>query len=365
MLCDRRRPSCLLLLLSAALATRSIEFVGAGMADRLLNLADAVPDARIRTLSASEAAAIDAELMADPGFSIDQLMELAGLAVATAVYKTYPPSSHPRVLVICGPGNNGGDGLVAARHMSIWGYRPTVVYPKRPTKGDSQRLFGNLVNQLERHEVPILTEMPSVDEILGASPSGYGLDAAGAAVDDVLTGVLDAAASGQQQLHQQQHQAGYDVLLDAVFGFSFQGDVRPPFDTVLSTMTKVAERSRWPIGGGVGANASTAIVDSDGSGIAVESGSGGGSASGIPVACVDIPSGWHVEDGPPDGGSGASLRPSMLVSLTAPKRCTQHLEAGVVHWLGGRFLPPALASRFDLDKGLPQYQGCEQVVRLQ
>ena len=60
------------------------------------------------------------------GFSVDQLMELAGLSVACSVYAEYPPSSHERVLVIAGPGNNGGDGLVAARHLYHFGYAVEV-----------------------------------------------------------------------------------------------------------------------------------------------------------------------------------------------------------------------------------------------
>lgn len=51
------------------------------------------------------------------GFSLYQLMELAGLAVAEACFKSFPTHKYPNPLVICGPGNNGGDGLVAARHM--------------------------------------------------------------------------------------------------------------------------------------------------------------------------------------------------------------------------------------------------------
>jgi NAD(P)H-hydrate epimerase len=50
-------------------------------------------------------------------------MELAGLSVATAIAKTYPPQnneSNTSVLVCCGPGNNGGDGLVAARHLKLF-----------------------------------------------------------------------------------------------------------------------------------------------------------------------------------------------------------------------------------------------------
>ena len=66
-------------------------------------------------LNAADAAALDAELMSTPGYSLEQLMELAGLAVAEAVYQAIPPSVEKKrkILLVCGPGNNGGDGLVA------------------------------------------------------------------------------------------------------------------------------------------------------------------------------------------------------------------------------------------------------------
>ena len=70
--------------------------------------------------------AIDEELMGPLGFSVDQLMELAGLSVACSLYSEYSPASHKRVLVIAGPGNNGGDGLVAARHLCHFGYSVEV-----------------------------------------------------------------------------------------------------------------------------------------------------------------------------------------------------------------------------------------------
>ena len=54
--------------------------------------------------------------MSDIG-SFQQLMELAGLACAMTLAKVYNKDKYPRVLVCCGPGNQGGDGLVAARHL--------------------------------------------------------------------------------------------------------------------------------------------------------------------------------------------------------------------------------------------------------
>ena len=67
------------------------------------------------------------------GYSLEQLMELAGLAVAQATHDfvqtelKLPPC---RVLTVCGPGNNGGDVIVAARHLSMFGYTSSLYYPK-------------------------------------------------------------------------------------------------------------------------------------------------------------------------------------------------------------------------------------------
>ena len=95
-------------------------------------------------LGAKDAQNLDVDLMSTEGdhscsFTIYQLMELAGLAVAQSSYDfyqrdvrpyTYNHSQAPRVLIICGPGNNGGDGFVAARHLAQFGYKPTIYYPK-------------------------------------------------------------------------------------------------------------------------------------------------------------------------------------------------------------------------------------------
>jgi NAD(P)H-hydrate epimerase len=87
---------------------------------------------RLRYIDAQTAAKIDQVLMSEEsgGFSIDQLMELAGLACAQCVYTCYPPQAFGTVLVAAGPGNQGGDGLVAARHLHHFGYRVLLWYPK-------------------------------------------------------------------------------------------------------------------------------------------------------------------------------------------------------------------------------------------
>ena len=86
----------------------------------------------VRLLGQDEAVALDQELFNEYAFSVDQLMELAGLSCAHAVAKAFPLERRgQRVMVLCGPGNNGGDGLVCARHLAMLGYEPVVHYPKR------------------------------------------------------------------------------------------------------------------------------------------------------------------------------------------------------------------------------------------
>ena len=70
----------------------------------------------VKYLNQSEAINVDKELFDRYKFSVDQLMELAGLSCAIAVAKCYPVSENcsKKILVCCGPGNNGGDGLVSS-----------------------------------------------------------------------------------------------------------------------------------------------------------------------------------------------------------------------------------------------------------
>ena len=58
-----------------------------------------------------------------------QLMEEAGLAVAQEAWMLLGSLEGRRIAVLCGPGNNGGDGLVAARNLLDWGAEVIVYLP--------------------------------------------------------------------------------------------------------------------------------------------------------------------------------------------------------------------------------------------
>ena len=58
---------------------------------------------------------------AEAGVPAESLMESAGLAVARSIAHRLDGVRSKRVVVLVGPGNNGGDGMVAARYLADWG----------------------------------------------------------------------------------------------------------------------------------------------------------------------------------------------------------------------------------------------------
>ena len=74
-------------------------------------------------MRAAEQAAIDG------GTSVEQLMERAGAALAEAAYRFAGPKP---ALILCGPGNNGGDGYVAARHLKARGVAVRIAALSEP-----------------------------------------------------------------------------------------------------------------------------------------------------------------------------------------------------------------------------------------
>ncbi|KAK9900114.1 YjeF N-terminal domain-like protein [Cystobasidium minutum MCA 4210] len=228
-------------------------------------------------LNQKDAQQLDADLMSDEGgFKLEQLMELAGLSCAQALQDAYPDSDkNKRVLVCCGPGNQGGDGLVAARHLWHFGYHPTLFYPKQGKNEFYKRLLKQCMN-------------------LGISEIGAG---------------EEAEAAFEAELKKT------DLVMDAIFGFSFEGEPRAPFDIVIEALKKTDK----------------------------------------PILSVDIPSAWNVEKGDPDG---KYFTPDVLISLTAPKAGVKEFKGR--HYLGGRFIPPGITEKYKLDP--PPYKGSSQIA---
>jgi ADP-dependent NAD(P)H-hydrate dehydratase / NAD(P)H-hydrate epimerase len=101
------------------------------------------------------------------GIATDELMERAGLAVAQEGWMLLGTLEDRVIVVLVGPGNNGGDGLVAARHLSDWGadVRVHLASARQPDKN---------FTQLEERSVPIANagddpQFAAFDAMLGES----------------------------------------------------------------------------------------------------------------------------------------------------------------------------------------------------
>src|SRR4051812_45547902 len=111
----------------------------------------------IELLSPAEMAEADRVAIAG-GVAGTVLMENAGRAVAETAVR-HPPGS--RILVAAGPGNNGGDGFVAARMLAERGYRVRVLLA-----GDRGKLKGDAATAAHRWTGP--TELATPEAVARA-----------------------------------------------------------------------------------------------------------------------------------------------------------------------------------------------------
>jgi hydroxyethylthiazole kinase-like uncharacterized protein yjeF len=103
----------------------------------------------MKIVTAAEMRAIDRATSERFGVPSLTLMENAGSAVAEHVLAHY--NTAQRISVLCGKGNNGGDGFVAARHLHESGKAVQVVLLADPSelKGDAAMMYGKLPMEAE------------------------------------------------------------------------------------------------------------------------------------------------------------------------------------------------------------------------
>ncbi|MEZ6234538.1 MAG: NAD(P)H-hydrate epimerase [Phycisphaerales bacterium] len=95
------------------------------------------------TLSVAQSRRVD-EIAAAWGLATIVLMENAGRALAEAAVRAMEARRLGRVVVVAGPGNNGGDGLVAARWLVNAGREVRVVHLTERSEGDAAMQRGVL-----------------------------------------------------------------------------------------------------------------------------------------------------------------------------------------------------------------------------
>jgi NAD(P)H-hydrate epimerase len=134
------------------------------------------------------------------------LMENAGRWCARTAARMLGGASGKSVAVVCGPGNNGGDGFVIARHLSNWGADVRVVLLARveDAPGGSHEAAANL---------HILLNMGiAVSEALSAEEAARTIRAC----------------------------AGADLLVDALLGTGTRGEIREPFYSAINAINECA-----------------------------------------------------------------------------------------------------------------------------
>lgn len=201
-----------------------------------------------------------AEKAADAaGLSYEQLMENAGHAVAEAIAGQFDITG-VRLLVLVGPGNNGGDGLVAARYLSQAGATVTVYVGKRRLEGDKNWA---------------LLDAAGVEKVLGSDPDGP------ARLEHLLqeSGVI------------------VDALLGSGVSRPIEGDLAELLDKV-----KAAVSERRMITDGPLVEPAQPVVDPE---------------FGPAIVAVDVPSGLNTDTGAVDP---RTLPADLTVTLAAVKR---------------------------------------------
>jgi ADP-dependent NAD(P)H-hydrate dehydratase / NAD(P)H-hydrate epimerase len=134
----------------------------------------------IELLTTAEMAEADRRTIAG-GVAGIALMENAGRSVADAVTARHPPGLG--VAVVAGPGNNGGDGFVAARFLAERGYRVRVLLV-----GDPNRLKDDAALAAQRWQGPTAAAAPAA-----LMPADIVIDAVfGAGLDRPVEGVARA-----------------------------------------------------------------------------------------------------------------------------------------------------------------------------
>ncbi|HEY1552164.1 MAG TPA: NAD(P)H-hydrate epimerase, partial [Kofleriaceae bacterium] len=165
-------------------------------------------------VTAAEMRALDRATIDDVGIPAFTLMETAGRGVAEAVMLTISWSRADRIAVVCGPGNNGGDGFVAARV-----------------------LLG--------HDVDACAYLAVArDKIKGDA-------AAHLAVLERAGGIVRMADTPERLESVRAEIEGAVVVIDAVFGIGLERAVEGHFAEVIATINRAPQRIALDIPSGL------------------------------------------------------------------------------------------------------------------
>lgn len=118
----------------------------------------------MKILSASQTREADAHTISQEGIASDELMERAAHAFVGWFENTYSPERP--VFIFCGPGNNGGDGLVAARllHQLLYDVHLYLIHDGAPTSRDFDLNLNRLPHEVPPHYIRSEQDLPAIPD---------------------------------------------------------------------------------------------------------------------------------------------------------------------------------------------------------
>ncbi len=123
--------------------------------------------------TSAEIKSVEAQAFAD-GIQAADLMEEAGVKIARAIRQFFPQPA--RCLAVFGKGHNGGDALVAARHLALagWAIETRPAFPEAEWAGLTTRNLRALMELLEKRTPvpPVDPRLVVLDGLLGVGASG-------------------------------------------------------------------------------------------------------------------------------------------------------------------------------------------------
>jgi NAD(P)H-hydrate epimerase len=154
-------------------------------------------------LTAAEMRALDRATIDAGHVPGAELMERAGRGVAVAAVKHFGSPLALRVLVLCGAGNNGGDGFVAARHLRAMGavVRVALVVPRAQVRGDALEQLRRMTDA--GLDIEVIESDAELSALVGSVDRwDWAVDALlGTGTSGELRGLLPLACEALRRLH--------------------------------------------------------------------------------------------------------------------------------------------------------------------
>lgn len=150
------------------------------------------------------------------GIPKSHLMECAGYSFAMEIVSRYDLDENSKIAILCGTGNNGGDGFVIARHLSSFGVKSLVVLMGIPDKIRTKegKLNWNIISTHLTHSIQIMSVSNSKE------------------ITKLKKLIMDEK---------------YTIFIDGLLGTGIQGKIREPISSAINMINSIKEKNKTNI----------------------------------------------------------------------------------------------------------------------